>query len=257
MCGRYMRKSDKQRLAEYFHLHGVPTFPLPPDFNVAPTTHQPVIRLHRETGEREMVLMRWGLVPHHAKSLAGYKGISTINARAENITAGLWKRLFQRHRCIVPADGFYEWKTLSSALSGPKSKAKPAKQPYAFSMADDAPFAFAGLWDAWLDPTTGEWLQSFAVITTEANELMASVHTRMPVILHRQDYTRWLDRSPDHQPPIDLLRSYESDAMRAALANPRVGNVRNNGPEMLEAPAEAPPNPADDPGLAQLPLNSG
>lgn len=92
-------------------------------------------------------------------------------------------------------------------------------------------FAFAGLWDAWKDPA-GHWLQSFGIITTEANELMSPIHTRMPVILHRRDYDRWLSREVMEQPPIDLLRPYESEEMEMVPANPLVGNVRNNGPEM-------------------------
>lgn len=179
MCGRYLRKSDKQRIAENFHVHGnVEGLPLPPNYNVAPTTHQPVIRLARPDPEqpdavREIVLMRWGLIPFHAKSLDAYKGISTINARAESITKGLWKRPFARHRCLIPADGFYEWKTTPGATE----KAKPKKQPFAFSLRDGEPFAFAGLWDAWRDPSTpdGTWLQSFSLVTTDANELMSIV----------------------------------------------------------------------------------
>ncbi len=200
-------------------------FPLPPDYNIAPTTFQPVIRETRESSDREMVLMRWGLIPYFAKSLADFKGISTINARAESVEKSpTWRAPFERRRCLVPADGFYEWKRLD-----PKTK-----QPYSFMMRDEAPFAFAGLWDAWKEPDGG-WLQSFSIVTTEANELMSSVHTRMPVILHPRDYTRWLSREVTERPPIDLLRPFESDEMKASACNPLVGNVRNNGPEMLNS----------------------
>ena len=190
--------------------------------------------------------MRWGLIPFHAKSLDAYKGVSTINARAQTITKGLWKRPFERHRCLIPADGFYEWK----ATSGATEKAKPKKQPFAFSLRDNEPFAFAGRWDAWRDPATpdGPWLQSFSIVTTDANELMSTVHTRMPLILHPRDYARWLDRSPEHQLPVDLLRPFESEAMQSSACNSLVGNPRNNGPEML--------NPPDEPKDARLPLNS-
>ncbi len=246
MCGRYIRKSDKQRIAEHFKLRGgVDGLAMPPDYNVAPTTHQPVIRVMREpgdgaAGDREMVLMRWGLIPFHAKSLADYKGVSTINARAESITKGLWKRPFERHRCLVPADGFYEWKTTPGATA----KSKPMKQPFAFSLRQGGPFAFAGLWDAWKDPATDQWLQSFTIVTTEANELMSAVHTRMPVILLPRDYARWLDRTPNERQPVDLLRPFDSEAMQSSACNPLVGNPRNNGPEMLEAPLDAPRNSA-------------
>ncbi len=171
MCGRYLRRSDKQRIAEAFRVGELPEdFPLPPDYKIAPTTFQPVIRESRESSDREMVLMRWGLIPYFAKSLADFKGISTINARAESIEKSpTWRTPFQRRRCLVPTDGFYEWKRLD-----PKTK-----RPYSFTMRDEAPFAFAGLWDAWKEPDGG-WLQSFSIVTTEANELMSSVHIRMP-----------------------------------------------------------------------------
>jgi putative SOS response-associated peptidase YedK len=234
MCGRYYRRSDKQRIAEAFHHRGdLDGMILPPwDYNVAPTSFQPIVRHTKETGERELVLMRWGMVPHFTKQLSDVKGVSTINARAETIMkTAMWRVPFQRRRCLIPADGFYEWKKLD-----PKTK-----QPYAFSMSQGEPFAFAGLWDAWKDPEGG-WLQSFSIITTDANELMAPVHNRMPVILKPVDYTRWLQREPGSSegmghgdPPLDLLRPYDSEAMQTSVCDPLVGNVRNNGPEMLNS----------------------
>ena len=124
MCGRYYRRSDKQRIAEAFKLGKLPDdFVLPPDFNVAPTTFQPVIRNNRDTGERELEMMRWGLVPYFAKNPAEFKGFSTINAKSETVaTAPTWRRTFEKRRCLVPADGFYEWKKLT----------EKTKQPYAF-----------------------------------------------------------------------------------------------------------------------------
>ena len=210
----------------------LPDFPLPPDYNIAPTTHQPIVRLERDTGDRELVLARWGLVPFFAKDLARFKGFSTINARAETVqTAATWREPFKKRRCLVPVDGFYEWKTLGT----PGPKGKPAKQPYSITVAGKQPFAFAGLWDAWKDKDGG-WLQSFAIITTDANEAMSAVHTRMPVILPERDWVRWLAREYDAPPPVDLLRPYDSDAMRLEPCNAAVGNVRNNGPEMLTCP---------------------
>jgi putative SOS response-associated peptidase YedK len=152
-----------------------------------PTTFQPVIRNDKGTGERELVLMRWGLVPFLTKQL------SDVDARLDAKT----------------------------------------KQPYAFRLKDDEPIAFAGLRDAWKEPDVG-WLQSYSIVTTEANELMSSVHTRMPVMLHPRDYSRWLDRDPD-RPPIDLLRPFESELIAGGPCNPLVGNVKNNGPEMLNS----------------------
>ena len=200
MCGRYVRRSDKQKIAEWFHAGPNPAdLPMPDaDYNVAPTTHQPIIRQSRESGEREMVLARWGLVPFFTKDLNDVKGLSTIDPKA----------------------------------------GKPPKQPYSFELANGNLMGFAGLWDAWKD-AHGHWLQSFAIVTTEANELMASIHPRMPVILHSRDYDRWLDREETERLPLDLLRPYESEGMEVHEANPKVGNIRNNGPEMMRAAAKA------------------
>ena len=225
MCGRYVRRSDKQKIAEYFHAEPRPAeLPMPDaDYNIAPTTYQPIIRQSRESGEREMVLARWGLVPFFTKELNDIKGLSTINARSETITkAPTWREPFKKRRCLIPANAFIEW---------PK-EGKAPKQPYVFELANASPFAFAGLWDAWKDKD-GHWLQSFAIVTTEANELMARIHPRMPVILHTRDYDRWLDRDETERLPIDLLRPFESEEMEVYEANPKVNNVRNNGPEMM------------------------
>jgi putative SOS response-associated peptidase YedK len=225
MCGRYVRKADKQKIAEAFKAHAnLDSLTLAPeDFNVAPSTFQPIIRQSREDTSRELVLMRWGLIPFFTKQLSDVKGISTINAKAETIqNSPTWREPFKKRRCLVPATAFYEWKKLDAKT----------RQPYAITLPDTPLFAFAGLWDGWKDPQ-GNWLQSFTIVTTEANELMSSIHTRMPVILHPRDYDRWLTRDLTRQPPVDLLRPYESEAMRMTEANPLVGNVRNNGPEML------------------------
>ena len=233
MCGRYYRRSDKQRIADAFRVGKLPEgFVVPEaDYNVAPTTFQPVIRAAKETGERELVAMRWGMVPYFAKSLAEFKGFSTINAQAETLTSrAMWRVPFERRRCLVPADGFYEWKALDTKT----------RQPYSFTMRSGEPFAFAGLWDAWKQPDGG-WLQSFAIITTDPNELTSTVHTRMPAILKPSEYDRWLARDTGGRPPLDLLRPYDAEAMRAFPVDPRVGNVRNNEPTLCRE-YECPPN---------------
>jgi putative SOS response-associated peptidase YedK len=228
MCSRYFRRSDKQKIAEHFRVRGDLSELVfeRANYNVASSTFQPVIRNDKETGEREIVLMRWGLMPHYVRDPASFKGFATINARAESVlTAPTWRVPIQRHRCIVPADGFYEWKMVAPKV----------KQPYAFAMQDSAPFAFAGLWDAWKDPE-GEWLQSYSIITTTANELMAPVHDRMPVILKPTGYSRWLDCGlSEEELPLDLLRPFNPAAMQATPANPLVSNISNNGPEMLNS----------------------
>ena len=136
----------------------------------------------------------------------------------------MWLGPSEKRRCLVPADGFYEWKKLDAKT----------KQPHAFGLKDAAPFAFAGLWDAWKDPENGEWLQTFTIITTDPNQVTAEVHNRMPVILHAKDHDRWLTRGLN-RPPVDLLLPYEAEAMTIVACNPLVGNVRNNGPEMLNS----------------------
>lgn len=232
MCGRYYRRSDKQRIAEAYRVGEIPFDLVLPDwdFNVAPTTFQPVIRQSRDSGQRELVLMRWGMVPYFTKNLADIKGISTINAKAEGIEKSpTWRVPLLRRRCLVPADGFYEWKRID----------EKTRKPFAIHRKSDEPLAFAGLWDAWKAPD-GTWLQSYSIITTEANELMARIHSRMPVILHPRDYDRWLERE-EQRAPVDLLRPFDAEELALAPANVKVGNVRNNGPEMLAEETTAAP----------------
>jgi putative SOS response-associated peptidase YedK len=227
MCGRYYRRSDKQKIAESFHVKQVADFPLPPwDYNVAPTTMQPIVRNNRDTGDRELVSLRWGLIPFFTKDLSTVKGISTINARAETVaTSRSYREPFKKRRCIVPASGFYEWKKLDSKN----------KQPFGFDLTNGHMMGFAGLWDAWKDPTNGSWLQSFTIITTDANEVMTPIHPRMPVILHESEYNRWLDREVTDQPPIDLLRPLPADEMESFEASKDVGNVKNNSADLLNS----------------------
>src|SRR5213080_4061022 len=155
MCGRYTRRSDKQRIAEHFHVHQGSIPDLGFSYNVAPQTFQPVIRLNRDTGEREIVMMRWGLIPFWAKDPK--IGISTINAKAETVaTASSFREAFKRRRCLVPADAFYEWQKLDAKT----------KQPFAIAMKDGKPYAFAELWEKWKDREAGIELLTFTVITT-------------------------------------------------------------------------------------------
>ena len=252
MCGRYLRRSDKQRLAEAFRLaqsEALDAVVLPDwDYNVAPTTFQPVIRLDEERRERELVLMRWGLVPWFAKSARDF-GYSTINAKAETVAGSrMYQAPLERRRCLVPADGFYEWKVLShrdvAAVAGlfgdappaPKKKAAVEKQPYAFTLRSGKPLAFAGLWERWRDPANRDQaLETFTILTTEPNELTAEVHTRMPVILEPKDYDAWLDSGEGIRPPVELLRPFSADEMQATKAHQDVGNVRNNHPGLLNS----------------------
>jgi len=226
MCGRYYRRSDKQRIAEAFGLGELDGLVLEaaPSYNVAPTTKQPVIVRDHETGKRRLEIMRWGLIPFWTQDDPKKLGISTINAKGESLLERpLWKQPFLKRRCLVPADGYYEWQKLDAKH----------KQPFAFSLTSQGPFAFAGLWERWNAPS-GEVVHSFAIITTEANELGAPVHDRMPVILHSADYDRWLNESSPDQPPVDLLCPMPSDEMTKWPVSQDVGNARNNDPRLCE-----------------------
>lgn len=220
MCGRYVRRSDKQRIAEHFKLSDIATEVFP-SYNVAPTTFQPIVRKDMDSGERVLVSMRWGLVPQWAKDIKKL-GVSTINAKAETIMEkSMWKTPFLKRRCLVPADAFYEWRKLDAKN----------KQPYAFGMVDGAPFAFAGLWEQRKE-ADGTYLESFSIITTDPNELTATVHNRMPVILKPSEYERWLTIDPAAPPLLDLLRPFDVDKMKAWRVHQDVGNVKNNHPEL-------------------------
>jgi putative SOS response-associated peptidase YedK len=234
MCGRYGRRSDKQRIAEWAQAHDTNVFDvdesiLKPSYNIAPQTFQPVVRLTRDTGKRELTAMRWGLIPYWSKD--GKVAFSTINAKAETIASSpVFRDAFTRRRCLVPADLFYEWKKLDAKL----------RQPYAIAMKDGSIFAFAGLWERWKDRARGEALETYTVITTDPNELITdlSIHDRMPVILKPSDYGRWLQPGDPEQPPVDLLRPFDSDLMTAWKVAKDIGNVKNDWAGLCEPVVE-------------------
>ena len=195
MCGRYRRRSDKQRIAEAFEAGmGLDELYLEPDDDIAPGSIQPVV-VARPGGERQIELMRWGFkTPQQL----------LFNARAEGVaTKNFWNDSFQRRRCIVPADSFYEW-----------SKVKSGKKPkYEFSVPGREPFGLAGLWSLWKNPKTGEREPTFAILTCEANGVMRPIHDRQPTILEPRDYREWLSEST--RPPVHLLRLLPDEEMRA------------------------------------------
>jgi putative SOS response-associated peptidase YedK len=222
MCGRFARRSTQEVLADWFgvELEDMPWFA--PSFNIAPQSVQPVVRLNREADKREFTLMRWGLVPAWAKDAK--IGYNTINARAEGAASKpAFREALKKRRCLVPADAFFEWQRLD-----PKSK-----RPFAVGLNGGEPFAFAGLWESWR-PKDGGPLETFTILTTDPNEVMAPIHNRMPVILEPMDYDRWLDAGDSAKPPVDLLRPYPAERMCAWTVSDRVGNVRNNDPALLE-----------------------
>jgi len=226
MCGRYGRRADKQRIAEWMQTHNTSVFDdsyFEPSYNIAPQSFQPVVRPDPETGERELTVMRWGLIPFWAKD--SKMAFNTINAKAETImTSSVYREAMKRRRCLVPADWFYEWKKLDERT----------KQPYAIGMKDDGLFAFAGLWETWKDKATGQTLETYTIITTDPNELLEPIHNRMPVILHKREYGRWMEPGEPSHPPVDLLRPFPAEEMKAWKVSRAVGNVRNNRPELIE-----------------------
>src|SRR5258705_10326048 len=166
MHGRYSRTTSEEGLARRFHLPIPPQRDLPISWNIAPTQDVLAIRLHPETKHRTLDALRWGLIPNWAKDPKIMN--KTINPRVETVdTAPSYRQAFMKRRCLIPVDGFFEWKKV---LGG--------KIPYTISMKDDSPFVFAGLWEAWKDPTNDKWLRTCTIITGEPNEVVREVHTR-------------------------------------------------------------------------------
>jgi putative SOS response-associated peptidase YedK len=220
MCGRYYRTSDKQAIAEHFHAIAATEEPLPPGYNIAPSTTQPVIRQGRDNFARELVGMRWGLIGFGSAGPDPKR--ATFNARSENLEkSNLWRAPLHKRRCLVPISGFFEWR-------------KPDKVPFRFTLRDEPLYALAGLWDAWKSPA-GDWLQSFSIITVQSNTAMRSIHDRMPAILRPQEYDEWLDRGEVERVPTHLLRAFPETTLQIDAANPKVGNVRNQDADLLEA----------------------
>jgi putative SOS response-associated peptidase YedK len=240
MCGRFMQQREVEELRERFRVREVRAEGYAPSFNVAPT--MPVAAV-REDGGRILELQRWGLVPARARSLED--GPHPINARAERLTrSGMFRRLLAARRCLVPAEGFYEW-------AGPKG----ARRPMRFALRGGGTFAFAALWDLWRDPAQGgSAVRSCTLITCPANALVAPIHDRMPVILRPEDEERWLDPAlADEALVLALLRPYDPDAMAMAevadsLALPRVAKPAAEGRAKKERPA------AEEPRQGVLPL---
>jgi putative SOS response-associated peptidase YedK len=233
MCGRYQNRAEKQEIAEAFRVARTSDADLRPSYNVAPQTQQWVVRLDRDTRERELTLLRWGFVPFFAKN--PQIGYSTINARAETAAASpVFREAMKRRRCLVPATGFYEWQKLG----------KKATQPWNFELEDGGHFAFAGLWDRWRDTASGGVLETYTILTTDPNEQVQPVHDRMPVILSPADYDRWLQPQDTERPPVDLLRPFPAEKMRAWKVGPDVGSPKKDSPDLRLPVADAQPAPS-------------
>ncbi|MFN4282806.1 MAG: SOS response-associated peptidase [Alphaproteobacteria bacterium] len=217
MCSRYSQTKSPAELAKRFKARQ-PKSNLQPRYNIAPTQEAPVLRLDGE-GAREIALLRWGLVPGWAKELSG---APLINARSETLSEkASFRQSFERRRCLVLADGFYEWQKVGPAPH-------KTKLPWRFLRQDGEAFAMAGLWDLWR-PAEGPALESFAIVTTAANDLVAPVHDRMPAIFpDEESAAAWLER-----PAAELLRPCPSFVMDAYRIGPAVGNFRNDDESVL------------------------
>lgn len=218
MCGRYTIIVTLDELMLRYLVYESTITNFAPKYNVAPMQHIPAI-IGSDNGNR-LGEMRWGLVPSWAKD--DKIGSKMINARAETLTEKpAFQRLISSRRCMIPADGFYEWQQRGGS-----------KQPYRIVMQDEDIFSFAGLFDIWRD-AKGDKLATCTIITTEPNSLMADIHNRMPVILRKEDEAEWLDRENTHVPTLlKLLKPYEANKMRAYPVSSAVGNVRNNSADL-------------------------
>ncbi|HWD47651.1 MAG TPA: SOS response-associated peptidase [Actinomycetota bacterium] len=224
MCGRFSSTSQLQFLLEQFRAEPLGVEGHQPSWNVAPASDILVVTAS-EDGARQLRELRWGLVPRWAKDPSGANRM--INLRAETVREKKgWKSTLARKRCIIPIDGFYEWQDQGKGQR---------KQPFYITSRDFSPIALAGLWATWRDPDSGEELFTCTILTTSANDLMESVHHRMPVILAPEDWDAWLDPSnTDTDELAKLLVPAPEDMLTLWPVDPAVGNVRNNRPELQE-----------------------
>lgn len=223
MCGRFTNRFTWSELVRLYRLIDAPAPPpsnFPPRYNVAPTQVAPVVRL--KDGRRELVLLKWGLVPHWSKDATG--GAKMINCRSETVAEKpSFHTAFQRHRCLVVADGFYEWQKIGAK----------EKQPWFITLKDNQPFAFAGLWENWTPRDGDDVLQTFTIITVPPNDLCARLHDRMPAVLGPEDWAKWLGEEALEQPK-ELLKPFASERMECWPVGKRVGNAANDDAELIE-----------------------
>ncbi|MEM9207982.1 MAG: SOS response-associated peptidase [Pseudomonadota bacterium] len=221
MCGRFAFYSPSEATAKLFGAEAIANFS--PRYNVAPTQDVAAIRSVADSGSRELVGLRWGLVPFWAKDPS--IGNRMINARAETVDEKpSFRNAYRKRRCVILADGFYEWRKETSG-----------KTPYYISLASGSPMGFAGLWEDWTDKSTGESLQTGTIVTTAANAFMQPLHQRMPVTLVPETATLWLDD------PGELLATFAKTApeLRAWPVSRQVNSPANDGPELIESSGAA------------------
>lgn len=238
MCGRFTLRAPAESIASLFDLQEVPE--IAPRYNIAPTQPVAIVRVNPQGGERELTHVLWGLIPSWSKD--PNMGARMINARSETVREKpSFRAPFKRRRCLVPADGFYEWKRIGKqkqpyhitvqSADGQNGQREPGKDI-------ETLFAIAGLWETWTDPE-GSTLESCTLLTTDANEAMSGLHHRMPVIVDPEDYTMWLgsgrEDDPDYLDQLrHLMRPYRSEAISARAVSLYVNNARNEGAECLQ-----------------------
>lgn len=226
MCGRYTITTIDDVVAELeLEVDPAVTAAFEPRYNVAPTQEAPVV-VQRGAGPARLELMRWGLIPHWAKDPS--IGAKMINARRETLAdKPAFRDAYSRRRCLVPSDGFFEWK-----------REGRVRRPFYYHRVDGKPILYAGLWERWRDPGH-TWITSFSIITGEPNALVAPLHDRMPVIVAAADYRRWLH--PEPLPPemlVDVLRTREPQGFELVEVSTRVNSVANDDPACLAPPVQ-------------------
>lgn len=220
MCGRYSQARPAERIAERFGVIGPFPVELKPRYNIAPSQDAPVVVLLED---RRVELYHWGLIPSWSKEAS--IGQRMINARAETVAEKpSYRKSFKRARCLVIADGFYEW------MADPGGR---TKTPMRIRLKSDEPFAMAGLWDHWTGGD-GKEIKSFTIVTTEANEALSAIHERMPVILRREDEDPWLDPDTKQEDLLAMLRPYPSEETEAYPVSKLVNSPRNDLPQCIE-----------------------
>jgi len=231
MCGRFTLTADTFAILDMFGLSSI--FELKASYNIAPTQAIASVRVSAE-GEREAVPMRWGLIPFWAKDKK--IGARMINARGESLAdKPSFRTAYKRRRCLIPADGWYEWQKPAEG-----SSKKTPKQPYHIRRPQSEVVAFAGLWEQWTDKDNGELVESCTIITTEACEALAHIHHRMPVVLEPEFWPPWLDPSlRDTSSLQPLLRPTDDDYFVAVPVSTHVNSVRNNDPTCVERVPQA------------------
>lgn len=244
MCGRYTLKTDRSKIEKQFGVQDLPEFP--PRYNIAPTQDGLVVRSGKLPGTRSAARLHWGLIPSWTKDSSENHG--WINARSETAASKpSFRHAFRNQRCLVVADGFYEWNRRGNL-----------KMPHHFSVHHGAPFAMAGLWDSWQPPGSpeDEAVETFTILTTTANEILAQHHDRMPVIIDPEFYDDWLNPLlVDADSVQRLLHPYPSRYMLARAVNPRVNNIHFDDPQCLEAPPgkqSSPQEPVSATGQEEL-----